>query len=57
MQWFACLANAVEMTAADPMAFGPGLKRSIEFYSLYVETGDERYLGLCEDFLKDSLAR
>ncbi len=32
------------------------LQHSLQFYTLYAQTGDEQYLGLCEDFLRSSLA-
>ena len=38
--------------AEDPVS----LQHSIQLYSVYVETGDARYLQLCEDFLKYSLS-
>jgi hypothetical protein len=52
MLWFASLTHHV---LSQARATGASLKRSIEFYTVYAETGDERYLGLCEDFLRDSL--
>ena len=53
MQWFANLAHAVE--SSGQVCLTSSLKRSIEAYAIYAETGDERYLGLCESFLQDTL--
>ena len=61
MKWFSALTRAMEETVTgrddaraseDPVS----LQHSIQLYSVYVETGDSRYLQLCEDFLKYSLA-
>lgn len=53
VNWFSSLAQFVErhIDVTDTKS----LKHSIQFYSFYAETGDQRYLNLCEDFLKHSL--
>jgi hypothetical protein len=60
MKWFSALTRVVEekvpgrrdaARCEDPVS----LQHSIQLYSVYVETGDSRYLALCEDFLKYSL--
>jgi hypothetical protein len=61
MKWFSSLTRAVEelvtVKKEAPRAEDPvSLQHSIQLYSVYVETGDSRYLQLCEDFLKYSLA-
>lgn len=55
VQWYANLMAVLEQHELN----GPqksNLRRSMEFYSIYAETADERYLGLCEDFLRDCIA-
>ena len=55
MLWFWNLSSAAE----DTKVLGDDgfmlLRRSQEFYDLYAQTGENRYLTLCEAFLKDSL--
>lgn len=31
------------------------LQHSLQFYSIYAETGDSRYLNMCDDFLRQSI--
>lgn len=50
--WIVSLADA---TSRNENINKVSLKRALEFASIYIETGDNRYLGLTEDFLKDSL--
>ena len=51
-RWFSSLTRTVEGHDSCP----PELEHCLQFYSLYAQTGDSRYLKLCEDFLKFSLA-
>lgn len=48
MRWFASLAQATQPSAS--------LKHSVEFYSLFAQTGDNQYLERCEDFLRYTLS-
>ena len=48
VRWFSALTQAVEGLGDDHHPF----QHSIQFYSCYAESGDSRYLTLCEDFLK-----
>jgi hypothetical protein len=34
------------------MRLSQSLQHSIQFYGTFAETGDHRYLTMCEDFLK-----
>ncbi len=53
IQWFAGLTgNADTMLEHAQKA---SLQNAIEFYKVFAETGDERYLKMCEQFLKVSL--
>ena len=47
-RWFSALTHAVEGQAEDRAQ----IQHCIQFYSCYAESGDGRYLTLCEDFLK-----
>jgi len=49
-RWFTALARGAETSDA-----GVGLQQSLQLYSMYAQTGDARYLRLCENFLKLSL--
>jgi hypothetical protein len=44
MKWFAALSHVVAQTT--------NLGHSVQFYSLYAQTGDNEYLERCEDFLR-----
>ncbi len=48
VRWFSALTHAVEHRNTDQAP----LQHCIQFYSCYAESGDGRYLTLCEDFLK-----
>ncbi len=48
MRWFASLAQAINQSAS--------LKHSVQFYSLFAQTGDKQYLERCEDFLRYTLS-
>ena len=48
MVWFSSIMNASKVN-------GSSFNRATEFYSIYSETGDVRYLNLSEDFMKDGL--
>jgi hypothetical protein len=50
-RWFSALARV----AAETSDSGVGLHQSLQLYSMYAQTGDVRYLKLCENFLKLSL--
>ncbi len=50
LRWFAALTRVAETDGADF-----GLNQSLQLYSMFVQTGDTRYLRLCESFLKLSL--
>ncbi|MEL6339870.1 MAG: hypothetical protein AAFP04_04100 [Myxococcota bacterium] len=50
IRWFSSITHAVENdVAGQPIK---SLQHCIQFYSCYAESGDGRYLNLCEDFLK-----
>ena len=49
-RWFAALARVADVNDTDVV-----LHQSLQLYSMYAQTGDVRYLKLCENFLKLSL--
>lgn len=51
VRWFSSLTSLF----GTQYEVTPSLGHSIQFYSAYAETGDERFLGMAEDFLKYSL--
>ena len=53
MQWFASLTRLVDAVKVPEADDAMMLNHSVQFYSVYAETGDERYLKMCEDFLRD----
>jgi len=57
MKWFASIARAMEdgVLEIDDTDERVNLQHSIQLYSVFVETGDKRYLELCEDFLRYAL--
>jgi hypothetical protein len=55
LRWFQSLARTLEAYRPDE-AVHPELRHSLQFYGLYAQTGDPRYLAMCEDFLKSALA-
>lgn len=55
IRWFSSLTQAVERPVETRAPSEPSLQHSIQFYGVYAETGDERYLSLCENFLKYTL--
>jgi len=69
MKWFSSLTRAAETNLARqisaPRAAFSGtstgtesqmsLQHAIQLYRVFAETGDRRYLDLCEDFLRYSL--
>lgn len=52
-RWFSALAHALEGSARDRAP----LQHCLQFYSCYAESGDVRYLNLCEDFLKYAIKK
>ncbi len=48
MRWFSALAQATQPTQS--------LKHSVEFYSLFAQTGENEYLKRCEEFLRYTLS-
>jgi len=50
MKWFESLSRI--LNDSDGPKDMSCMSHSIQFYSLFVETGEERYLEMCEDFLK-----
>lgn len=50
VRWFSAITHAVESRTEKDL--DQSLQHSIQFYSCYAESGDRRYLTLCEDFLK-----
>ena len=57
MKWFSSLLRTAEdhMAPKNKGEDEVSLQHSMQLYSVYAETGDRRYLDLCEDFLKYSL--
>ena len=61
MKWFSSIARVVEHQVTEPPCTSTGplkeneervnLQHATQLYSVFVETGDERFLRLCEDFL------
>jgi hypothetical protein len=54
VRWFSSLAQVLDNTS-DKTTVAQSLQHSIQFYGTFAETGDERYLTMCEDFLKYAL--
>ncbi len=50
LRWFASLTRT-----ANRRTTLESLQQSMEFYNRYAQTGDYRYLDLCEDLLRVSL--
>ncbi|MEO1172713.1 MAG: hypothetical protein AAFX94_11790 [Myxococcota bacterium] len=50
VRWFSAITHAIESNTDKDL--DRSLQHSIQFYSCYAESGDSRYLALCEDFLK-----
>ena len=59
LQWFASLTHAAHRVEPmpRPRAMLRSLERAIELYGAYSETGDEKLLGMCERFLRESMGR
>ena len=59
LKWMSSLTQLAEpIGEQDPTLASErhqSLQHSMQFYSIYVETGDERYLSMCEDFLRQLL--
>ncbi|MEE8408308.1 MAG: hypothetical protein V3T05_01760 [Myxococcota bacterium] len=55
-RWFTSLTRVLENSFESGSDGEPSLQHSLQFYGLYARTGDMRYLKLCDDFLKSSLA-
>lgn len=56
VRWFSSLAQLFEQqvgnNSGSAMRCTQSLQHSVQFYGTYAETGDQRYLTMCEDFLK-----
>jgi hypothetical protein len=58
VRWFSSLAQHFEhaignvRSSGTAMRVAQSLQHSIQFYGTFAETGDQRYLSMCEDFLK-----
>ena len=55
LRWFQSLARSFEVSCRAEDA-PTELHHSLQFYGLYAQTGDPRYLAMCEDFLRSALA-
>ena len=58
MKWFGALTRIVEDQSTEVQTKAGdkvSLQHSVQFFSLFAETGDQRYLELSEDFLKFAL--
>jgi hypothetical protein len=56
LKWYASMTSVFAMPNIKANSPEPkALKKAMEFYSIYAETADEKYLKLSEDFLLDSL--
>lgn len=57
VRWFSSLAQLFEQQMGGSQASAAlrstqSLQHSVQFYGTFAETGDQRYLTMCEDFLK-----
>lgn len=58
VRWFSSLAQTFEQRVGHMQGDGAAmritqsLQHSIQFYGTFAETGDQRYLTMCEDFLR-----
>ena len=60
LKWLTSLARVLDapaegLEAGQHADVKQGLRHSMQFYSIYAETGDHRYLDMCEDFLRQCL--
>ena len=57
-RWFTSLTRTYEDRLLDDSQTideQVSLQHSIQLYSVFAETGDDRYLDLCDEFLRQSL--
>ena len=59
LRWLSSIVRAVEVqNTEEKKSWDPNvLKHSLQLYKLFVESGDQRYLRLSEDFLSASLSK
>ena len=59
MRWFTSLTTLLENDLATTSTIlsddRMSLQHTVQLYGVFVETGDARYLNLCEDFLQHTL--
>lgn len=54
-RWFASLIHQVDLKKPGSEKAQAGLENCIDFFRAYAQTGDKRFLNLCEDSLKYTL--
>ena len=54
--WFSSLVHQIDLSVHTNEAVKASLEHSVDFYRAYAQTGDKRFLELCEDFLKSTLS-
>ena len=54
-RWFASLIHQVDFQKPLAPKTQAGLEQCVDFFRAYAQTGDKRFLNLCEDFLKFTL--
>ena len=54
-RWFASLIHQVDFQKPLAPKTQAGLEQCVDFFRAYAQTGDQRFLNLCEDFLKYTL--
>ena len=54
--WFSSLIHQISPQTYRNKTTKAGLEQCVDFFRAYAQTGDKRFLGLCEDFLKATIA-
>tara|TARA_Y100001934_G_scaffold262256_1_gene336513 strand:+ start:635 stop:889 length:255 start_codon:yes stop_codon:yes gene_type:complete len=54
-RWFSSLIHQADFSAPSNEKTQAGLEHCIDFFRAYAQTGDKRFLNLCEDFLQYTL--
>ena len=54
-RWFASLIHQVDAIKPLNPKTQAGIEHCVDFFRAYAQTGDQRFLNLCEDFLQYTL--
>ena len=53
--WFSSLVHQIDISAPANESAKASLEHSIDFFRAFAQTGDKRFLDLCEDFLQSTI--